>query len=917
MQSTFIDGIREFFSIVDSGIYSLIGTLYNIIVDLANTSIVKEQSISDISNKLYSFIGIFMLFRITFSLITYIINPDSVTDKEKGGSKLITNIVITFALVILCPWGFDKVWEAQRIILDENLLGRIFFESGKMPNSNELYISSDCSTSTEAIIGVNPVTLEKIPSSGEYIAMMTLRPFVQLSDTVKNNGGNIDIFLNEYNYCSSSNVKEMLNSSMINESTKIKVGKKSEKYYYVDYNIFISTIIGVIIVLIFAGFCLDAAVRTIKLTFLQIIAPIPIMSNIDPTSSKKGLFNKWLKEVGITWADLFLRLSAIYFAVFLISTINLDSVGDMKVTVLLILGALMFAKKLPDILKKMFNIDLKGDFSLNPFKKLEKEALGGKLIAGAATGVAAGAIGAATSFRENGFKDRFKNAGKGLTAGLTGGFKNPNTLKGLGTGMQPYKEIRKKQKEADQQLKEFDDFNHLGGKLVASALEKDSDGNYKLDENGKLKVNQAKHFKNSEYIDSYNNVDNAKKKLKTAKENAKSANSELQRIISGNLTNEEKSAIQSGTTTYNALKEKATAAASKADGAVDKAQGVLDGAKERHKIIQAKYTDDARKEKAMKEYLDRHSSALDPTSSSNVLGDANVSVSNANITMPNQSSQNINSNNANINQNQSSTNQQYTSQYSEIEQKIANKTAEIREKQMERNETTDDTRRNKLGSDLSHLTAELSQLKEARENLNDEYPEDAANYLENVVIDEKESQKEALEKEREALYNTFKDPQASIDNYGPDYATNEEYQKAKTLADLKEQAIKDLESEQRAIRAKANYLREIARSRESQNIVEDNSQENTEELFENDSNISSQDDIEPLFNSEDASSNADKNNEKSNRKEYLEDEKRKYLEELDEIRKYYNRDVSRYRGNKRYQEIENKIKEIEDELYYL
>lgn len=909
MKGTFIDGIREFFSIVDSGIYSLIGTLYNIIVDLANTSIVKEQSISDISNKLYSFIGIFMLFRITFSLITYIINPDSVTDKEKGGSKLITNIVITFALVILCPWGFNKVWEAQRIILDENLLGRIFFESGKMPNSNELYISPDCSTSTEAIIGVNPVTLEKIPSSGEYIAMMTLRPFVQLNDTVKNNyPSDVSTFTSK-NYCKSTNIKEMLNASMIKEAKK--------DYYYIDYNFFISTIIGVIIVLIFAGFCLDAAVRTIKLTFLQIIAPIPIMSNIDPTSSKKGLFNKWLKEVGITWADLFLRLSAIYFAVFLISTIKLDSVGDMKVTVLLILGALMFAKKLPDILKKIFNIDLKGDFSLNPFKKIEKEALGGKLIAGAATGAAAGAIGAATSFRGNGFKDRFKNAGKGLTAGLTGGFKNPNTLKGLGTGMQPYKEIRKKQKEADQQLKEFDDFNHLGKKLVASSLEKNPDGTYKTDENGKLKVNQAKQFKNSEYIDSYNNVSNAKSKLKAAKENSKAANSELQRIISGNLTNEEKSAIQSGATTYNALKEKATAAASKADGAVDKAQGVLDGAKERHKIIQAKYTDDARKEKAMKEYLDRNSSALDPLSSSNVLGDANVSVSNANITMPNQSSQNINSNNANINQNQSSTNQQYTSQYSEIEQKIANKTAEIREKQMERNETTDDNRKDELGSDLSHLTDELHQLKLDRENLNDEYPEDAADYLENVVIDEKKSQKEALEREREALYNTFKTPQASIDNYGQDYATNEEYQKAKTLADLKEQAIKDLESEQRTIRAKANHLREIARSRESQNIVEDNSQENTEELFENDSNTSSQDDIEPLFNSEDASSNADKNNEKSNRKEYLEDEKRKYLEELDEIRKYYNRDVSRYRGNKRYQEIENKIKEIEDELYYL
>ncbi len=916
MQSTFIDGIREFFSIVDSGIYSLIGTLYNIIVDLANTSIVKEQSISDISNKLYSFIGIFMLFRITFSLITYIINPDSVTDKEKGGSKLITNIIITFALVILCPWGFDKVWEAQRIILDENLLGRIFFESGKMPNSNELYISSDCSTSTEAIIGVNPVTLEKIPSSGEYIAMLTLRPFVQLSDTVKNNGGNIDIFLNGSNYCSSSNVKEMLNSSMINESTKIKVGKKSEKYYYVDYNIFISTIIGVIIVLIFAGFCLDAAVRTIKLTFLQIIAPIPIMSNVDPTSSKKGLFNKWLKEVGITWADLFLRLSAIYFAVFLISTINLDSVGDMKVTVLLILGALMFAKKLPDILKKMFNIDLKGDFSLNPFKKIEKEALGGKLIAGAATGAAAGAIGAATSFRGNGFKDRFKNAGKGLTAGLTGGFKNPNTLKGLGTGMQPYKEIRKKQKEADQQLKEFDDFNRLGEKLVASSLEKNPDGTYKTDENGKLKVNQAKQFRNSEYIDSYNKVKDAKSKLKAANDKNTMANAEFERINNGKLTDSEQAAIDSGSITYDDLKNKAFLAVSKTSGDVEKAKGVLEGAKERHKIFQAKYTDDARKEKAMKEYLDRHSSALDPTSSSNVLGDANVSVSNANITMPNQSSQTINSNNANINQNQSSIDQQYTSQYSEIEQKIANKTAEIREKQEERRTTTDEKRREELGSELSTETAELHQLKLDREKLNDEYPEDAADYLENVVMDEKESEKEALEREKEALYNTFKTPQASIDNYGQNYTTNEEYQKAKTLADLKEQAIKDLESEQGAIRAKANHLREIARSRVSQSVEEDET-DDTEQLFENDGDSS--DDVEPLFNSDsdENSSEPDEEIEKQKRREYLEEERRKYSEELDQIRKYYNRDISRYRTNKRYQEVENKIKEIDDELYYL
>ena len=87
--TTFSNGLRSFFSTVDRAVYSLIGTLYDIIVNLANFTLIEdtsiaETSVSDITNKLYSFIGIFMLFRITFSLITYIINPDGITDKAKA-----------------------------------------------------------------------------------------------------------------------------------------------------------------------------------------------------------------------------------------------------------------------------------------------------------------------------------------------------------------------------------------------------------------------------------------------------------------------------------------------------------------------------------------------------------------------------------------------------------------------------------------------------------------------------------------------------------------------------------------------------------------------------------------------------------------------------------------------------------------
>ena len=75
------DLVRNIFSTIDKAVYSLIGTLYGIIEALAEHELILDNTISNISNKLYSFIGVFMLFKITFSLITYIINPDTIADK--------------------------------------------------------------------------------------------------------------------------------------------------------------------------------------------------------------------------------------------------------------------------------------------------------------------------------------------------------------------------------------------------------------------------------------------------------------------------------------------------------------------------------------------------------------------------------------------------------------------------------------------------------------------------------------------------------------------------------------------------------------------------------------------------------------------------------------------------------------------
>ena len=71
------------------------------------------------------------------------------------------------------------------------------------------------------------------------------------------------------------------------------------------------------VVLLLINFCMDVAVRSIKLAFLQLVAPIPIISYIDPKSGKDGLFKKWYDMCFKTYLSLFIRLLALYFAIYI------------------------------------------------------------------------------------------------------------------------------------------------------------------------------------------------------------------------------------------------------------------------------------------------------------------------------------------------------------------------------------------------------------------------------------------------------------------------------------------------------------------------------------------------------------------------------------------------------------------------
>ena len=170
--------------------------------------------------------------------------------------------------------------------------------------------------------------------------------------------------------------------------------------FIMDYKFVFSTVVGVIVILLLISFCMDVAVRSLKLALLQLIAPVPILSYVDPKSGKDGMFKKWYEMCFKTYLSLFIRLLALYFSVYIISKVSAMNLVDVidgsyqtnaLVAVFIIIGALMFAKDLPKILEGLgIKLDGGGKFTLNPLKKFEEGALGGKRITGALGGLIGG-----------------------------------------------------------------------------------------------------------------------------------------------------------------------------------------------------------------------------------------------------------------------------------------------------------------------------------------------------------------------------------------------------------------------------------------------------------------------------------------------------------------------------------------------
>ena len=370
--------LRKVAGSICNAIYSLISILFDVFYSLAKLRIFSPidangmpqvTPITVIYKRITLLLGIIMVFYVTFQFIKYILEPDTFSDKEKGGEKLVFKLIIVVVLMGTVPKIFDKVYYIQDLILDSHLIDKVLIGN---KNSNMGSFGRNMSANVFSLFYYLDVSVSEGTECEDKL---------MCQDIVKMNLGGLTRA-----------------GSMPVITTGL--GKKvSEGRYAIHFDTWFAMGVGLFLCYILVLYVIDVGVRVAQLTYLQIIAPIPIISYLSP--KKDGMFQKWVKQCVVTFLDLFIRLFIIYFMLLVISNIDMKTIAESIdasvdettktwVYIALILGLLLFAQKAPKLIQELFpNMGAAmGNFGLKPGDRMP--ALAAK-AAGIGLGMGVGA----------------------------------------------------------------------------------------------------------------------------------------------------------------------------------------------------------------------------------------------------------------------------------------------------------------------------------------------------------------------------------------------------------------------------------------------------------------------------------------------------------------------------------------------
>lgn len=326
-----------------SFIYPLIAKFFEMFLAIAKLDILSSDYIQPIYQRVTMILTIVMIFYVTFELIKYVIEPDQFSDKEKGAGKIIYKMIAVVVLIAFVPKIFTMAYKVQNVIIENQviskvILGKTNIDSASFGNN----LSADLlSTFYSVSDNHNSEDCDGIPCGTLVNTNIS---------TLRQNG--------ELPYLTVG-----INTAIKNAST---IENKKVVEPVIEFDAIYAIIVGIFVLYILLMYSIDLGARFAQMIFMQVIAPIPIMGYLAP--KKDGIFEKWVKQCFITYIDLFIRLGIIYFILLICQIItsayqggNLFATAEGLGTgmqkfayIILIMGLLLFAKKVPELLKELF-----------------------------------------------------------------------------------------------------------------------------------------------------------------------------------------------------------------------------------------------------------------------------------------------------------------------------------------------------------------------------------------------------------------------------------------------------------------------------------------------------------------------------------------------------------------------------------
>ncbi|MDD5836589.1 MAG: hypothetical protein PUD34_05220 [bacterium] len=305
--------LRTIFLWLDSVIYGVIGWLYKLFTLLSEVRLFENDQMRQLQSRIYIVIGVISLFLVSYSLLNAIINPDNATKgKNNSVTGIVKNIILAVIGIAIVPTCFDYAYEFQRRVLCSNVITNLFL----VEDPEEDTMIKDFGSEMSLTLFQSFYYAQQLSSDG-----LTYEPIVYDSSEASDWKTVASAITDDDNKTNFAEAIENIKSGKSSIFEALGNFDKAFENHQLGYFLIISTIAGAYCAYVLLGFVIDISIRAVKLSYLQIIAPLPIFTLVIP--NQKKVFDSWLKKTTACFMEVFVRVIAITFAAFAVKYLPL------------------------------------------------------------------------------------------------------------------------------------------------------------------------------------------------------------------------------------------------------------------------------------------------------------------------------------------------------------------------------------------------------------------------------------------------------------------------------------------------------------------------------------------------------------------------------------------------------------------